>query len=414
VKNFFPWYLEPDERGKEAFWDECTVTMDANVLLDMYRYQASTRDQFFDVLRFFSSRLWLTPQVAEEFFRNRKNVIRAKNSSYGDAIKELNKISSSLDEPIGRIKKTRVLDDEVFSELHATIKDSFSKAVRSIEAARVELPVSTESDLILDQILNFFDGKISEKFPSNEIEVETKEAARRSAKKIPPGYMDEKEKDDDKKYGDYFFWRQVLINCKKKNVDAVLITSESKEDWMDSDSGGLIGPRFELMKEAFEYSGRRVVILSPDQFLGIASKHVSKKKNDSQVDWDRYIKLAIEEVKKVVAERNRRPRGTVHQLYHEIKNVVESGIYGEVTIDVDRTISVITTQVKFPASLHIADGPVDAFVSSAPSDFPDCKVTVGEIGHNGFNLHVSPNQFGAQMPPGRYVVCYRADVADKP
>ncbi|WP_303875685.1 PIN-like domain-containing protein [Stutzerimonas kunmingensis] len=72
MKNQYGWHLPlPEEEIKKA-WDNGVLTVDTNVLLDLYRYHENTRNSLLESIAAFDGRVWLSHQAATEFFRNRK------------------------------------------------------------------------------------------------------------------------------------------------------------------------------------------------------------------------------------------------------------------------------------------------------------------------------------------------------
>jgi tetratricopeptide (TPR) repeat protein len=85
--------------------------------------------------------------------------------------------------------------------------------------------------------------------------------------------MDESGKDGDRRYSDFLIWAELLDLAAAKKCPVIFVTSEDKEDWWEKYSGRRVGPRPELLKEAFEKSGQRILIYRTDQFIEIAATH---------------------------------------------------------------------------------------------------------------------------------------------
>ena len=51
MKEEFCWYFPPTEEEVNGIWEKGILTIDANVLLDLYRYHESTRNSLVDALR---------------------------------------------------------------------------------------------------------------------------------------------------------------------------------------------------------------------------------------------------------------------------------------------------------------------------------------------------------------------------
>ena len=60
----------------EDIWENATIVLDTNILLNLFRYSKDTRKEFFTVLNSYKSRLWLPYQVIREYYKNRDKVIK--------------------------------------------------------------------------------------------------------------------------------------------------------------------------------------------------------------------------------------------------------------------------------------------------------------------------------------------------
>ncbi len=76
----FRGYRVPGEAELDGALQSATVVVDANVLLNLYRYNEATRDDLLGVLRRLDDRLWLPHQVVREFWRNRLGVLTSRGA----------------------------------------------------------------------------------------------------------------------------------------------------------------------------------------------------------------------------------------------------------------------------------------------------------------------------------------------
>jgi hypothetical protein len=72
----FEAYQTPTEADYRRLLTDGIVVPDANVLLNLYRYNEQTRNDLFLVLRALGDRLWVPHQVVVEFWRNREAVLQ--------------------------------------------------------------------------------------------------------------------------------------------------------------------------------------------------------------------------------------------------------------------------------------------------------------------------------------------------
>lgn len=209
MKNTFIWYFKPDNDEIDQIWKNGILTVDANVLLDLYRYHESTRNSLLESMQNHEGELWLSRQAAEEFFRNRHKVIISSHKTFKDAKDEIEKLRGSIESTVTQLKGNRIIPANVADQMLKEISPSIDKAQEEIDEAKKNHPDFLSNDSVLEKVASLFEGAIGDPFPDAQLPVITTEAEERKNKKIPPGYLDDN-KDGDRPYGDYFLWRQIL------------------------------------------------------------------------------------------------------------------------------------------------------------------------------------------------------------
>lgn len=266
VRHRFSWYLPPTEQELESIWDSATVSVDANVLLDLYRHHGEARDRILDALRFFSGRLWLTNQAAQEFIQNRTTVIANTTAEYKAAEQTIKQLEKALAEARDALRGYRLLPNSVPVALEEGTLAATAAAAAAIDAAKMSRPDLLRTDAILQSIFALFDNAVGDPPSEEEEEKLRKEAKRRRENRIPPGYKDS-QKEGARADGDYLLWHEVLQRAKTTERPVILVTSERKEDWWEIHNGKRIGPRRELLEEAHLVAGQRVLVLATDLFV---------------------------------------------------------------------------------------------------------------------------------------------------
>jgi hypothetical protein len=89
MREQFPWFLDPTEEELQRLWDEATFSFDANVLLNLYRVDKETTEDYFKIFRELSDRIFLTHEAANQFFLNRRGVIQTEQHSFSEAKKRV-------------------------------------------------------------------------------------------------------------------------------------------------------------------------------------------------------------------------------------------------------------------------------------------------------------------------------------
>ena len=72
--KFFEQYTLSDNEIK-AILENGILVFDTNVLLNLYSYTKSTKEEVLNIMKKYKNRLWMPYQVGWEFFNNRENKI---------------------------------------------------------------------------------------------------------------------------------------------------------------------------------------------------------------------------------------------------------------------------------------------------------------------------------------------------
>ena len=253
IKETFEWAIPISDEEKSQIWEEAILTVDTNVLLDLYRFHPETTRQILNGLKSFKGRVWLSHQVASEFFKNRNKVIldAEKNLIAGEEkITSLSKevestLNKALDTLLDGLSSNRTISKKLIDNLKnglkgkthemAELSDDIIKNFTSEETTKV----TPQKDDILLKIIEIFDKNLGDSFGVKDQENLITIAKERYKNKIPPGYKDENKEDNT--YGDFFLWEQILRHAEKENKSIILVTSEQKEDWWEKISGKNMG-----------------------------------------------------------------------------------------------------------------------------------------------------------------------------
>ena len=305
MKKLFRHMLPMTEPETESIWDMGILTVDANFLLDMFRYQQETRDKLIKALQAFKGRLWLSHQAASEFIRNRARCVAAVYKEFDDAVDDLKTLTTATNKAQSTLRNRRALSDDVSNNLKKDVEAAIHTATASIKEAHKRYVDSASTDAMLDSILSLFDGCVGAAPNEAELAELYKESERRIKEKIPPGYEDAK-KDGVNKHGDFLVWQQVLQQAKKSEKPVIFVTSEKTEDWWEKFNGTTLGVRQELLNEAHQIAGQRVLIYQTIPFLDHAAKRSGDTvplfvRNDIRAHQDDYefeniITIAVEEL----------------------------------------------------------------------------------------------------------------------
>lgn len=395
MKKEFGWYFKASEAEIDSVWKEGLLTVDANVLLDLYRYHENTRNALINSLKQFGGRLWLSNQAAEEFFRNRSKVIVSSEKTFKQAKDEVEKLKGNFESTISQLKGNRIIPAEVADSLIESVQPAIDSALDKISVSKSSYPQYLQEDPILSQLVEMFDDSVGEEFTEDELSKLNEEAELRKKNKTPPGYMDE-DKDGDRPYGDFFLWRQILLKSKDKGVPIIFVTSERKEDWWEKISGKTIGPRPELLKEADEFTDKRILIYQTDRFLEFSSRYSGSELDSNAVDEIRAVDLLRSDIDHAVE--------IVEQ---KVLDGTEFHQEGVLIINLRRPVKNLTGSGYFDP--YLSDTPtMTVALASAPEGLGKYKLRAGTGTNYDFNLHVISGEFDQLLPIGQYTLKYKA------
>lgn len=278
MKSIFPEFYRLPEEDFKKVWDDCIFVFDANVLLNLYRYSQKTGEEFIQILtdEKIKNRVWIPHQFAFEYQKNCLPVISEQKHSYNQLIKEIEILISKF-------------------ERHPFLKmkEVMCPAIKDIREAARKHPKWNEIDPIREVLTSLFDNKTGEPFKQEELDKIYEEGKTRYAKKIPPGYLDDK-KDSETKFGDLIGWKQIMIYAKQAQKPIIFINDEDDEDWWRRIKGELVGARYELTKEMKDFADVFFCMYNSKLFHKQATKYLKRK-----VD-----KKVVEEIKEITEKKH--------------------------------------------------------------------------------------------------------------
>ena len=270
MKKHFAHYYQLTSDELSGVLDSSLIALDANVLLDLYRYSAPTRRDFIRILRKLRPRLWLPHQAGQEFHANRLQVIKEGAAKVNEADKSLATLRAALD-AINRTpgETTGIQPPASLTKAYSILEGHLRKT--RAQAIRPTLLMS--ADPIWTAITELFHGRVGDPYDDARLAELYKDGARRYQDRRPPGFEDDK-KPDPARYGDVILWRQILDQAKSAARPVVLITSDSKSDWWLIQDGETMGPRPELREEMLSEAGQLWHMYKPGLFMDVMGKRL--------------------------------------------------------------------------------------------------------------------------------------------
>ena len=304
IRKRFNQYSTRSKIEWESIWENSIFILDANVLLNLHRYNETTSNDLIRVFEHISDKLWIPFQVALEYYENLESVTIEQINQY-------EKVKNILRETTKKIKDD--LDNLDLDKRHSRINveyllDQIGNAIGDFQINLDELrKIQPDHHKRLHQKLEkLLEDKVGPALKSQEdLNSLYKDAEERYKQKRPPGFMDtEKSKNKSNKtlyfnndicyqceYGDAIVWFQIIAEAKKRNAKSMIfVTDDYKEDWWRISGGQKRGPRYELIDEIQSKAGVEFFHLySSDSFLEFANQ-----KYKIEVDED-----SIQQIKKV-------------------------------------------------------------------------------------------------------------------
>ncbi|WP_329600316.1 PIN domain-containing protein [Streptomyces pseudovenezuelae] len=264
---------------------EYLVTLDTNVLLNLYRFTPQARNELLSVLESLQDRLWVSHQVVKEYYSRRMSAVNEHITLYTSVPKALSDSRNKAIQELNTFAKRRSMSIEDREKLIGPLNAAFDAVISRIKGYGEDFDLSlakvATNDPILDALAAILDKKTGSPFEEEEAKSLQEEYARRASNEIPPGYRDANKAENS--YGDFFLWEQVLREASNRKRPVLLVTNDAKDDWVQQEAGITIGPRPELMKEFKDRCGLDFLLTDLGTFLKVAKSKLGAAISESTV-----------------------------------------------------------------------------------------------------------------------------------
>ncbi|MFJ4911947.1 PIN-like domain-containing protein [Streptomyces sp. NPDC088726] len=264
IQRFRSW-LEPppsaEDATREPFFTNGLVVLDTNILLSLYEYTESAREEVFTALDSVSRRLWMPHQVGLEFVRGRRRTLESRKVALTDAAKDVNQHLMQAVKSVlaarnvvtkqlakygavpnaGENLETLINDSTVkalLQEYIAALKDQLN-ALKSQHGLPADL--TEANDPILLRVAHMYGDRIGTQPDDAVLRARIEEAVGfRFPNEIPPGYGDLGKGTPVKAAGDFLLWEEVIEHAKSLPADCrriLLVSNDTKEDWYETRKG---------------------------------------------------------------------------------------------------------------------------------------------------------------------------------
>jgi hypothetical protein len=270
MKDRFRQFRRPTDEEFKTLWEDSTIVLDANVLLNAYRYSDTTRRQLLQLLKRLRKRLWIPHQAALEFHRSRLEVMFERRNAFAAIRETIEGSQKTLAEKLSSLYRDTAMDPGVLmgglEEAHKALLGALSEH----EKEAVEPTSSPDEDPIWRSVLELFSGRTGDPYDEAAYDAVCKVAQQRFAAGRPPGYADQAKGGTDQ-FGDFIIWQQMLDHAKQSGKPMLLVTDDRKDDWWLKVHGRTISPRPELVAEMWDAGGVSFYMYQPDQFMTMAA-----------------------------------------------------------------------------------------------------------------------------------------------
>lgn len=269
------------------------LSLDANVLLNFYRFSPKARDALVEVMQAAGDRVWVSHQAAREFWRNRCRAIDDRNEASKQLQAALDKNERAGLSAVDIWGKQTAAPEEIRQAVRSTLSEGYERARETFEAevqGAGAVAYDPDKDSVLEVLKNLLSAHVGPPLDEQEHADAVAEGARRAQNGIPPGFRDaEKEASGgrDGASGDYLVWLQSVTESCRRGLPLVIVTGDEKDDWWWKHKSAFMGPRSELVEEFAQLSNERLYMLRPVQLIEHADALNVSVPQDAAADVER-------------------------------------------------------------------------------------------------------------------------------
>ncbi|MFD6417928.1 PIN-like domain-containing protein [Streptomyces sp. NPDC060194] len=294
IQRFKSW-LEPapsaEDAAREQFFTNGLVVLDTNILLSLYEYTETAREDVFTALEAVSDRLWMPHQVGLEFVRGRRSTLESRKAALTGAAKDVNRhltqavasVIAARNVVINQLVKYGAPLD-AGEELTLLISDSSVSALLQENRALLKkhldglksqhgLPanLAEADDPVLLRVARMYGDRIGAQPDDSVLRARIEEAVGfRFPNEIPPGYRDFGKDTPVKAAGDFLLWEEVVEHAQSLPAGSriLFVSNDTKEDWYETrkGAGGTQRPWPRLFDEVRTRAGAELRIETPSLF----------------------------------------------------------------------------------------------------------------------------------------------------
>jgi predicted nucleic acid-binding protein len=143
-----PGHFRPTTEEFDRMWEEGMFVVDTNVLLNLYRYSRSTRDELLRVLRALENKLFLPHQVGREFLERRLEIVRKQREGFSNLRQRVTGVRREMETELRKVLRLRPgedLPDGLRNALEEVPLSGYGVLSGRLEALETDLPQPSNS-----------------------------------------------------------------------------------------------------------------------------------------------------------------------------------------------------------------------------------------------------------------------------
>src|SRR3954451_5045771 len=156
----FVGYQVASSAEHDAALRDAIIAVDANVLLDLYRFRPQTSRDLISTLRGLQDRLVVPHQALREFWRHRQRSQASPRSATKAASDALSKSGRSMIDALTGWAKAVGVDHDELAELTGRVSDFTDSLTQELRSALPE-EGDDSSDPVLQQLELLLDGRVT-------------------------------------------------------------------------------------------------------------------------------------------------------------------------------------------------------------------------------------------------------------
>ncbi|WP_151476509.1 PIN-like domain-containing protein [Streptomyces albicerus] len=264
LQRFAAW-LQPqpsaEDAERSAFFQDGIIVLDTNVLLSLYEYTETSREEVLSALEQTAGRLWMPYQVGLEFVRGRRSTLESRKRALSDAASEVNKklmaarkaiveaknlVCAQLDKYARAPEEIASLDelakDSAVDKHLSVYREEFKRHLDMLKADHdLALNAADAEDPILPRVAKLYGEGVGQQPDDEVLRKRLEEAtAFRFPNKIPPGFADSDKDTPLRSAGDFLLWEELIEHVSQLSQSSrrvLFVSNDTKEDWYESDAG---------------------------------------------------------------------------------------------------------------------------------------------------------------------------------